>query len=144
MVWQDIVHARRPYNGAHRRVGPDIGDFFSQAPDLPSVIQTLKVLFYCFYHPDFSFFDSTKMPRSVPLYALRKNCISETHIQICDHYRKNFTSFRKICQRITENPREIQLKNLSSLFEVQGLWFWGFCLVCQWFKSLSDFITVIV
>jgi hypothetical protein len=55
MVGQDIVHARHSDDGAHRRVGPDIGYLFSQAPYFPSVIQTFKILFYCFYHPNLSF-----------------------------------------------------------------------------------------
>ena len=62
MIRQDIVHARHSDDGADRRMGPDIGHLFSQAPDFPSVIQTFQILFYCFYHLHLSFVFFMIMP----------------------------------------------------------------------------------
>ena len=55
MVRQDIIHGCRSDNGAYRGVGADILHLFSQTPDFPSIIQTLKILLDCFNHLCLSF-----------------------------------------------------------------------------------------
>ncbi|MCJ7546922.1 MAG: hypothetical protein MUP30_08890 [Deltaproteobacteria bacterium] len=54
MVRQDIVH-RRPLNDAAQgRMGAHVSDLFAQAPDLPSVIEAIEILFDCSNHRSIS------------------------------------------------------------------------------------------
>jgi hypothetical protein len=55
MVGQGIVHAGGFDDAAEGRVGPHIGYLFPQTPDLPAVVQALKILFDCFDHGSLSF-----------------------------------------------------------------------------------------